>query len=71
MFPRCRPPPPRCSCSNALAPHPLSLHTPPADKAVYLPVANHDQADKGNVYVGSEGLIVVNLIHLKEKSMQF
>lgn len=46
-------------------PHPFSLQSLPADKGAYLSVANHDQADKGNVNVCPQGLIVVNFIHLQ------
>lgn len=55
------------SLSDALASHSISLPILPADKEVYLSVANHDQADKGDVYVDPQGLIVVNLIHLQEE----
>lgn len=55
-----------------MAPHPFSLQSLLADKEAYLSVANHDQADKGNVDVCPQGLIVVNFIHLQgEKSVQF
>lgn len=54
--------------SNTLAPQPFSPQTLPADKVVYLSVANHDQADEGNIYMNPQGLIVVNLIYLQEEN---
>lgn len=46
----------------------LWLHNPSADKVVYLSVANHDQADEGNIYMNPQRLIVVNLIYLQEEN---
>lgn len=56
------------SQADAPAPHLFSPKTPTVGRGAYLSVANHDQADQRDVYVGSQGLIVVNLIHLSEEA---
>lgn len=74
MLPRCCPAPHHTTAGPTHWPYTPSPSKPcqlPKGRG-HLPVADHDQADKGNVDVGPQGVVMVNLIHLQgEKSMQF
>lgn len=54
--------------SNTLAYSPSPSKSCLLTRGVYLSIADHNQADKGNVYVGPQGLVMVNLIHLQTEN---